>query len=91
MAVDLQELARRMLADSDARTPGRLFGEPLELTTAQAYALQAEVARLREERGAKVIGYTVGCTSPAVEGNPGRSPCIRATSSGWLFPPAVIS
>jgi 2-keto-4-pentenoate hydratase len=29
MAVDLQELARRMLADYDARTPGRLFAEAL--------------------------------------------------------------
>ncbi len=67
MAVDLQELARRMLADYDARTPGQLFGEPLDLTTAQAYALQAEVARLRELRGEQVIGYKVGCTSPAVQ------------------------
>jgi hypothetical protein len=56
MVVDLQELARRMLADYDARTPGRLFAEPLDLTTVQAYALQAEIARLREERGENVIG-----------------------------------
>jgi hypothetical protein len=38
MLVDLQELARRMLADYDARTPGQLFGEPLDLTTVQAIA-----------------------------------------------------
>lgn len=56
-----------MLADYDSRTPGQLFGEPIDLTAAQAYALQAEVARLREERGEKVIGYKVGCTSPAVQ------------------------
>src|SRR2546428_676692 len=62
-----QELARRMLADFDARTPGQLFGEPLDLTTVQAYALQAEIARLREERGERVIGYKVGCTSAAVQ------------------------
>ena len=67
MVVDLQELARRMLADYDARTPGQLFGEALDLTTVQAYALQAEIARLREQRGEKVIGYKVGCTSPAVQ------------------------
>ncbi len=65
--VDLQELARRMLADYDARTPGRLLAEPLDLTTVQAYALQAEIARLREERGEKVIGYKVGCTSRAIQ------------------------
>jgi len=49
MVVDLDELARRMLADYDARTPGELSGEPIEpidLTTVQAYALQAEIARL---------------------------------------------
>jgi len=66
MIVDLQELARRMLADYDARTPGQIFAEPLDLTAAQAYGLQAEIARLREQRGEKVIGYKVGCTSPAV-------------------------
>jgi len=63
----VQELAQRMLADYDARTPGQLFGEPLDLTTVQAYALQAEIARLREERGERVIGYKVGCTSAAVQ------------------------
>jgi 2-keto-4-pentenoate hydratase len=65
--VDLQELAQRMLADYDARTPGQLFGGPLDLTTAQAYALQAEIARLREQRGERVIGYKVGCTSRPIQ------------------------
>lgn len=60
---DLEEAARQALADYDARTPGRGLDEPLELTIAQAYALQAEIARLREQRGEKVIGYKVGCTS----------------------------
>ncbi len=63
----IQELAQRMLADYDARTPGQLFAEPLDLTTVQAYALQAEVAWLREQRGEKVIGYKVGCTSQPVQ------------------------
>ena len=67
MVVDLQELARRMLADYDATTPCQVFGEPLDLTTVQAYAVQTEIARLREQRGEKVIGYKVGCTSPAVQ------------------------
>jgi 2-keto-4-pentenoate hydratase len=67
MVADLQELARRMLAGYDARTPGQLFAVPLDLTTALAYALQAEIARLREERGERVIGYKVGCTSRAIQ------------------------
>lgn len=66
MVVDVGDLAQRMLADFDAKTPGQLFCKPLDLTIIQAYALQAEVTRLREKRGEKVIGYKVGCTSPAI-------------------------
>ena len=55
MVEDLKDLARRMLADYDARTPGKLVCKPHELTIAQAYALQAEIARLRELRGEKVL------------------------------------
>ncbi len=64
---DLQDLAQRTLADYDVRRPGQFIGEPLNLTTAQAYALQAEIARLREQRGEKVIGYKVGCTSRPIQ------------------------
>jgi 2-keto-4-pentenoate hydratase len=67
MAVDLEALARRMLADYDARTPGELTGEPIDLTTVQAYALQARIARLREQRGEGVIGYKLGCTSRLIQ------------------------
>src|SRR6516165_523598 len=67
MVVDLQELAQRMLVDYDATTPCQVFGEPLDLTTVQAYALQAEPARLREQRGEIVIGYKVGCTSRVMQ------------------------
>jgi 2-keto-4-pentenoate hydratase len=67
MAVDLDELARRMLVDYDDRTPGERSGGPIGLTTAQAYALQAAIARLRERRGETVIGYKVGCTSRDIQ------------------------
>jgi 2-keto-4-pentenoate hydratase len=67
VVLDLHELARRMLADSDAKAPNQVFAEPVDFTPEQAYALQAEVARLRERRGERVIGYKVGCTSPAVQ------------------------
>jgi 2-keto-4-pentenoate hydratase len=67
MAVDLGELARRMLTDYDARTPGRSIGDPIGWTTDRAYALQAEVARLREQRGENIIGYKVGCTSRPIQ------------------------
>ena len=56
MRVDLVELSRRMLADYGARAQGTRDGELLDVTTNEAYALQAEIARLREHRGERVIG-----------------------------------
>jgi 2-keto-4-pentenoate hydratase len=81
MVFDLQELARRMLADFDARTPGQSVGESFDLTIGQAYALQTEVARLREERGEQVIGYKVGCTSTVIQAQLG----VREPIFGRLF------
>jgi len=66
MIFDPQEPARRILAAFDALIPVA-WDPPLDLTSVQAYALQAEVARLREERGEKVIGYKVGCASEAIQ------------------------
>lgn len=50
-----QRMALCMLADYDARTPGELFSRPVDLTIPQSYELQSEIARLREERGEKII------------------------------------
>jgi hypothetical protein len=50
MAVDLQELARRMLADYDARTPGRLFTEHLALTAVQAYVICRDFSAANNKR-----------------------------------------
>ena len=44
---ELHELARLMLADLDARQPGRRAGSPASLTIAQAYSLQEAVSDLR--------------------------------------------
>ena len=67
MRVDLVELSRRMLANYDARAQSTCDVELLDLTTHEAYALQAEIARLREQRGERVIGYKVGCTSQTIQ------------------------
>jgi 2-keto-4-pentenoate hydratase len=72
-AVDIQELARRMLADYDARTPGRRAREPLNPGISEAYAVQSEIARLREQRGETIIGYKVGCTSRLIQAQLGVS------------------
>jgi 2-keto-4-pentenoate hydratase len=81
MVVELQELAVRMLADYDAKTPGNLFAAPVDFTTEQAYALQGEVARLREQRGEKCIGYKVGCTSKPIHAQLG----VKEPIFGRLF------
>jgi 2-keto-4-pentenoate hydratase len=81
MVVDFQKLAVRMLANYDARTPGQLASDGFELTTAQAYALQAEITRLREKRGEQVIGYKVGCTSKPIQAQLG----VKEPIFGRLF------
>jgi 2-keto-4-pentenoate hydratase len=64
---ELERIAMWQLADYDAKTPGRLACQPLALTIAEAYAIQTEVGRLREERGERIIGYKVGCTSKPIQ------------------------
>src|SRR4051794_17479924 len=66
-AEELHNRARSVLADRDARQPGRSAGLVSGLTIAQAYALQRAVADLRERRGESVMGYKLGCTSPAIQ------------------------
>jgi 2-keto-4-pentenoate hydratase len=65
--------AGHLLTDLDARRPWRSFAPPAGLSPERAYALQGEVARLREERGEWVIGYKVGCTSRAIRDQLGIS------------------
>ena len=58
-----------------------MFGEGAELTVPQAYAVQAAVTQLRCDRGERVIGYKVGCTSPTIRKQLG----IDHSISGRLF------
>lgn len=63
---ELWELAVRQLADYDRHDPGTAFADGLELSIEQAYRVQSLVADLRTQRGQKVIGWKVGCTSPVI-------------------------
>ena len=74
-------LALRQLEDYDLGRPGTLFAGGIELSVDQAYALQSAVVNLRCKRGEKVIGYKVGCTSPAIRSQLGIDHCIM----GRLF------
>lgn len=74
----VRELALRQLHDYRAKTPGMYFGEehpPLGLD--QAYAVQAEVARLRLAAGDAVAGFKIGCIGPRVVEQFGMSGPIR--------------
>ncbi|MDG2385623.1 MAG: hypothetical protein P8N76_28395 [Pirellulaceae bacterium] len=77
----LDEFAKRQLADYDAHCPGTLFAEGVEFTIEQAYEIQAAIADLRCDRGEQVIGYKVGCTSAKVRAQLGIDHCI----TGRLF------
>ena len=65
--LDIAHFAARQLQDYDARKPGSQFAEQLSLNEQQAYAIQSEVCRLREQRGDTVVGYKVGCTSVGIQ------------------------
>ena len=68
--------ASRQLADYDACNPGSLFAEGVVLNVAQGYELQSAVAQLRCDRGERIIGYKVGCTSPKIRAQLGINHCV---------------
>ena len=64
---DVLRLARRQLADYDARSPGTLFaGRGTSLEPDNAYRVQLATAKLRCDRGELVAGYKIGCVSETV-------------------------
>lgn len=72
----IQRWAVRQLADYDAGQPGTVFAEGVVLDVAQAYELQSAVSQLRCDRGERMIGYKVGCTSPAIRAQLGIDHCV---------------
>lgn len=64
--VDVAQFAARQLRDYDAHRPGTLFSEPAAIDLEMAYLIQREVCRLRQQRGERLMGYKVGCTSPTI-------------------------
>ena len=66
--LEISEIARRQLADYDARHPGGVFEDPLfHLSVDDAYQIQREVVGLRMARGESIAGYKTGCLSTAVQ------------------------
>jgi 2-keto-4-pentenoate hydratase len=86
---ELTAWAGRWLEDHDALRPWGTSAPPEGMTVEQAYGLQGEVARLREGRGERVIGYKVGCTSRAIRDQLGiREPIFARVFDTACFPSA---
>ncbi len=83
MSLSVRGLAARQLADYRARTPGTFFAEEdrPRLTLDDAYAVQAEVARLRVAEGESVAGYKVGATGEGTRRQFGMDGPVR----GFLY------
>jgi 2-keto-4-pentenoate hydratase len=81
--------ARQLLADFDSVRQWRSFVPPDDLTAEQVYALQGEVARLRKNRGERIIGYKIGCTSRVIQDQLGiREPIFGRVFDTNCFPAA---
>lgn len=68
--------AEQQLLDYENRCPGSLFEKGLSLSVEEGYRLQHAVARLRIERGDRIIGYKVGCTSATIRSQLGIDHCV---------------
>ena len=83
--------ARCVLCDLNERTPWHSFVPPADMTPEQAYALQGEVARLREARGERVIGFKLGCTSRVIQEQLGtREPILGRIFASGCFPDGSV-
>ncbi len=86
--MDIARAAARRLEHFDRRAPDptAAVADPEE-----GYAIQAEVARLRQDRGEIVIGYKVGCTSPATQRLLGvDGPIFGRLFEGERWPSGVV-
>jgi hypothetical protein len=84
---DGQEFVRWQYTPKDPRfqRPGTLFAgfenDHAAMTIEDAYRLQMEVARLREQRGEPIAGYKIGCISPTMQAQLGLDRPCSATST----------
>ena len=53
-----------------------MFAKGVVLDVPQGYELQSTVAQLRRDRGERIIGYKVGCTSSKIRAQLGIDHCI---------------
>ena len=78
---ETNKIATRILSDYDSHSLGTIFADGLRLGIEEAWRLQAAVAKLRENRGEKVIGYKIGCVSEVHQ----KALGITHPVLGWLW------
>ena len=60
---EIEKFSNKILDDYDNKNPGSIFKVTERISNVDALLIQSNVARLREKRGEKVIGYKIGCVS----------------------------
>jgi len=60
---ELDLFTNKILEDYDAKNPGTIFKEKIEIGNEDALLIQSNIARLREKRGEIIIGYKIGCVA----------------------------
>ena len=86
MGAAIEEIARELQDDLDARGLRRLYAESRGPASVQeAYELQRALRRVREARGEKVVGFKIGYTSPTVRRNSEKVMGLTESVHGYLW------
>jgi 2-keto-4-pentenoate hydratase len=82
MDIAALDLAIRQLDDYRNVQPGTYFAEDHPpLTLDEAYLVQNHVAKLRVQRGERIVGYKIGCVGPIVQ----QQVALRGPIRGFLY------
>jgi 2-keto-4-pentenoate hydratase len=60
---ELDIFSNKILEDYDRKNPSMIFKDKIKITNEDALIIQSNVAKLRKNRGEKIIGYKIGCIS----------------------------
>ena len=58
---EIDMFSQKILEDYDAKNPGTIFKDKININNADALLIQSAVSKLRKKRGEEVIGYKIGC------------------------------
>ena len=78
---EIEKFSNKILEDYDNKMPGSIFREKKRINNEDALLIQSNVAKLRESRGEKVIGYKIGCVSKDTQKKMG----FKQPASGYLW------